>query len=337
MDGGDESASQGPGLGRGARRGDGLGRPLRLLALGGVACAALVASTALSQVPPDLAAANQKIGKRTDVEGTAKLYAPLAEKGPPYKEATFARDLSYGPDEKNKLDVFTPAPAPRGKLPVVIHLSGGENARQILPGAPFYDNVMLWAVKHGMIGVNTGRRPDQRMPWETGAQDVALMVKWVHDNIAKYGGDPNRIYFVAHAYGGTDVAKYLAHKEFWTAPTHEVAGVAFISTPFNIPPLITPAPGRDGAVNPMADPAHSDLEGLKALNIPLFLSVAELDPDNTHASDKALHDALCARQGQQCPPYMEFKDHQHISVMFSFNTADESVSGPVLAWLRGLK
>ena len=34
---------------------------------------------------------------------------------------------------------------------------------------------------------------------------------------------------------------------------------------------------------------------------------------------------------------MEFKDHQHISVMFSFNTADESVSGPVLAWLRGLK
>ena len=311
-------------------------RRMAFAGLGAALILCVAAPAALAQVPPDIAAANRAIGKRTDVEGTAKLYAPLAER-PPYSEATATRDLSYGPDEKNKLDVFAPAPAARGRLPVVIHLSGGENARQILPGAPFYDNVMLWAVKHGMIGVSTGRRLDAKMPWATGAEDVALMVKWVHDNIAKYGGDPNRIYFVAHAYGGTDVAKYLAHKEFWTAPTHEVAGVAFISTPFNIEPLIMPPPGRDGAVNPMADPAHSDLEGLKALNIPLFLSVAEMDPDNTHASDKALRDALCARQGQQCPPYMEFKDHQHISVMFSFNTPDESVSGPVLQWLRSLR
>jgi triacylglycerol lipase len=292
--------------------------------------AAACSAAALAQVPPDIAAANRAIGKTTDVEGTARIYGPLAEK-PPSREATVARDLAYGPDERNKLDVVQPAPAARGALPVVIHLSGGDNLRRIqVPGGePFYDNVMLWAVKHGMIGVNTDRHLDRGAPWGAGAGDVGLMVKWVRENIARYGGDPDRIFFVAHAYGGTDVAAYLAHKEFWTGPTPGVAGVAFIGTPFNVAPLIMPAPGRN--TNPMFDPAHSDLEGLKALDIPMFISLGEYDPDSTLASDKALHQALCARQ---CPPFMVFKDHQHISTMFSFNTADESVSREVEAFVK---
>jgi len=301
----------------------------RLLA--GLAVAAC-STAALAQPAPDIAAANRAIGKTTDVAGTARIYGPLAEK-PPYREATATRDLAYGPDERNRLDVFQPAPAPGGRLPVVIHLSGGDNLRRIqVPGGePFYDNVMLWAVKHGMIGVNTDRHLDRGAPWGAGAKDVGLMVKWVRENIARYGGDPERIFFVAHAYGGTDVAAYLAHKEFWSGPTPGVAGAAFIGAPFNIAPLAMPAGGR--AANPMFDPAHSDLEGLKALDIPLFISLGEYDPDSTRASDEALRQALCARR---CPGFAVFKDHQHISTMFSFNTADESVSGPVLDWIRSV-
>lgn len=300
--------------------------------LAGVVMAACSA-TALAQVPPDIAAANRAIGKTTDVAGTAKLYGPLAAK-PPYREAAVTRDVAYGPDERNKLDIFQPAAAPRGRLPVVIHLSGGDNRRRIeAPGGdPFYDNIMLWAVKHGMIGVNTDRRLGQRNPWGTGAQDVSLMVKWVHENIAKYGGDPDRVFFVAHAFGGTDVATYLAHKEFWTASSPNVAGVAFIGAPFNIPPAYTPPPGRNA--NPMFDPAHSDFEGLLASNVPMYISLGEYDPDNTLAGDEALRKALCARK---CPGFAVFKDHQHISTMFSFNTADDSVAGPVLAWIRSVQ
>jgi triacylglycerol lipase len=296
------------------------------------AAAAAWSTTASAQVPPDIAAANRAIGKTTDVAGTAKLYGPLAET-PPYREAAITRDLAYGPDPRNRLDVFRPAAAPRGRLPVVIHLSGGENLRTMhAPNAEgFYDNVMLWAVKHGMVGVNTDRHLDRGAPWGAGAKDVGLMVKWVRENIARYGGDPDRIFFVAHAYGGTDVSTYLAHKEFWTGPTPGVAGAAFIGAPFNLAPLIMPRAGR--SANPMFDPAHSDLEGLKALDLPLFISLGEYDPDSTLASDQALRQALCARR---CPTFVVFKDHQHISTMFSFNTADESVSGPVLAWIRSV-
>lgn len=287
---------------------------------------------AAAQVPADLAAANRAIGKRTDPEGTAKLYWPVSEK-PPYNEAKIARDIAYGPDPKNVLDVFQPV-AGGAKRPVVIYISGGEGTRiEHRPQAElFYDNVMLWAVKNGMVGVNTDRRAWQNMPWDTGARDVAAMVAWVRANIGKYGGDPDRIFFLGHAFGATQLTTYLAHPEFWGGPKTGLKGALLLSAPFNVAPVIMPTANR--ATNPMFDPSHSNLEGLKALDLPLYLGSSEYDDDSTAATAEALRIELCKRK---CPGHAVFKDHQHISTMFSFNTADRSVSDPVLQWIRGVR
>jgi triacylglycerol lipase len=293
----------------------------------------LAASPALAQVPPEIAARNRAIGQKIDPVGTAEYYGPLAEK-PPYAEAKVARDIAYGPDPKNRLDVFQPTRRAAGPLPVVIFVSGGESTRtEHRPNAEgFYDNVMLWAVKHGMVGVNTDRRPWRGNPWDAGPRDIALMIGWVRDNIGRYGGDPERIFFLGHAYGATQLASYLAHPEFWVGPRGGLTGAALLSAPFNVAPA-APA-GAQPANNPMLDPAHSDLPGLKALDLPLFLGSAEFDNDNTMATAEALRTALCETR---CPGHAVFKDHQHISAMFSFNTADESVSGPVLEWIRSVR
>jgi triacylglycerol lipase len=65
-------------------------------------------SVALAQVPPDIAEGIRKIGPINDPPGTAKLYAPLfADHKEPYPNVTVVRDIAYGTDPLEKLDVFT--------------------------------------------------------------------------------------------------------------------------------------------------------------------------------------------------------------------------------------
>jgi triacylglycerol lipase len=305
------------------------------LCMAAVPVAALLvwAPAGFAQVPADLAAANRAIGKANDQPATAKLYGPLAE-APPYGEARIVRDLAYGPDPKNRLDVFRPTRAgpPRA---VVIYVSGGTGMRVSGdPGLPtagsFYDNIMLWAVKHDLVGINTDRRAWQNMPWDTGARDVAAMIQWARSHVGEYGGDPQRIFVFGHGYGGTQVTTYLAHPEFWNGTTTGLKGGILVSAPFNLAPLLG-AGSRTG--NPMFDPVHSNLEGLKSVSVPLYLGSAEFDEEETAASAELLRQQLCVKA---CPGHDVYRDHQHISVTYSFNTADESVSGPVLRWIRSV-
>src|SRR5262249_58152262 len=109
------------------------------------------ASAALAQVPPDIAAGIHKIGPIVDPINTAKLYAPLfKDQEKAYAGVTVTRDVAYGPDALNKLDVFTAVPSRQGKTVVVfVHGGGFEHGDKRQGASPFFDNVMLWATKQG--------------------------------------------------------------------------------------------------------------------------------------------------------------------------------------------
>src|SRR6185437_7837945 len=89
-------------------------------------------SVALAQVPPDIAEGIRKIGPINDPPRTAKLYAPLfADHKEPYRNVTV---VSF------------------------IHGGGFERGDKGRPGSPFYDNIMLWLTRQGMVGVNMNHR-----------------------------------------------------------------------------------------------------------------------------------------------------------------------------------
>ena len=69
--------------------------------------------------------------------------------------------------------------------------------------------------------------------------------------------------------------------------------------------------------------------------MPFLVSVAELDPGNVTSFATAFRDAL-TKDGR-APTYLEFKDHSHISEVMSPNTADDSVTGPILKWIKSVK
>ena len=56
-------------------------------------------------MPPEVAAELRSIGARIETQKTGELYAALQPKEP-YAWLEVARDLKYGPHERNVLDVF---------------------------------------------------------------------------------------------------------------------------------------------------------------------------------------------------------------------------------------
>ncbi len=62
--------------------------------------------------------------------------------------------------------------------------------------------------------------------------------------------------------------------------------------------------------------------------MPFLISTAELDPSGIIAFAETLKRSIL--QDGRCPTYLVFKDHSHISEMMSPNTADDSVTSPIL-------
>jgi Carboxylesterase family len=81
--------------------------------------------------------------------------------------------------------------------------------------------------------------------------------------------------------------------------------------------------------------ARSSLPELRKGSFKLLIVSGELDPKSLLAFSQTLHDGLCEANSAHCPQYLIAKAHSHMSLVFSIDTADEGVSGPVLAFING--
>lgn len=285
-------------------------------------------------MPPELAAKVAAIGRVIDPPKTAVLYAPLQEKEP-YRGVKVERDVHYGPAERNLLDVFSPeaAAAPR---PVLIYVHGGGfvGGSKRAPGSPFYDNIHVWAVRHGMVGVNMTYRLAPAAKWPAGAEDVGRAVAWVRANIAAHGGDPARIYIMGNSAGATHVADYLAQMAEGKLPSVPIAGAILLSGVYDFTKFET----ADNVKAYLGDNVEayaerSPLHGLLKSNVPLIVSTAELDPPPFEAQAKELRDALC-KSARGCQGFLVLARHNHLTQVQSINTADTTLTRHVLEFVR---
>jgi hypothetical protein len=110
------------------------------------------------------------------------------------------------------------------------------------------------------------------------------------------------------------------------------------------PPPPGAAPGSPPPAPEEVDAAtllsRSSLPALKQSTVKIFLVNGEYDigadpsTGNLMPFVKTLHDGLCNDGAAHCPAVLVAKGHSHMSVVFSIDTADTSVSGPVLAWIK---
>ncbi|HWE20806.1 MAG TPA: alpha/beta hydrolase [Hyphomicrobiaceae bacterium] len=285
-------------------------------------------------MPLDIAAKLVELGPVINPPETAKLYASLHEKEP-YQGVKVTRDIKFGPDEQRQaLDVFVADSVTAVPRPVLMFVHGGGFLRggRRTPDTPFYDNIMLFAARNGMVGVNTTYRLAPQHPWPAGAEDVAAAVRWVNENIAAHGGDATRVFLWGHSAGAVHVATYVAHREFHGPKGIGLAGSILMSGLYDL----TVRPPGEGEKAYFGEDSskyaeRSSLHGLVQAQIPLMVVHAELDPDLFQQGARQLNEALC--KAGRCPRFVALAKHSHMSEGYAINTKDTSLSGEVQAFV----
>jgi acetyl esterase/lipase len=275
-----------------------------------------------------------ELGRVIDPPKTAALYAPLQQKEP-YRGIKVERDVKYGPSDRNLLDVFGPETSAPPRPVLIFVYGGGFIAGNKRTGdSPFYDNIMLWAVKNGFVGVNTTYRLAPQSPWPAAAEDLASVVQWVADNAASRGGDPARIYLMGHSAGAVHVGSYVSHPEFHKVRGGGLAGAIMVSGLYN-PTAETvgePEKAYFGS-DPSVYAARASLGGLVATKLPLMITAAELDPPPFHREFDLLKDAAC-KAARGCPRAFMLPQHSHMSEVYAINTADERLTREILEFVK---
>jgi acetyl esterase/lipase len=265
------------------------------------------------------------------IEGTAALYAPFHEREP-YQAATVTRDVRYGAHERNRLDIFAPAAAGQSARPVLLFIHGGGfvGGDKRMPGSPYNDNVALWALRHGFIGVNMTYRLAPQSPWPAGAEDVAQALAWVRGGIAAHGGDPSRVFLLGTSAGAVHASTYIAHRQFHPSSGAGVAGGILLSGMYDLPtaprsPMQVAYFGNDDASYRSASP----LEGLIETKVPLMFVLTESDPEDFQRQTLKVLDSWFARH-RRWPFFVHMTGHNHLSSSMHLNTADTYLGERIL-------
>lgn len=106
------------------------------------------------------------------------------------------RDIPYGDHERQVLDVYSAKDAKA--RPVVFWIHGGGWQTGDKSDVQHKPQVF---VEKGFVFVSTNYRLLPEVDMETIVRDVARSMRWVHDHIAEYGGDPTRVLVMGHSAG----------------------------------------------------------------------------------------------------------------------------------------
>ena len=181
-----------------------------------------------AQVPPLVEAELVKMGRVVDPGCTGKLYRTLFDKNDYntywpvdaampntkvklYPGVTVSRDISYGPEPKDLIDIFVPDKGATNHT-VLIFIPGGAGNKieqQAVESNMFYDNIGTWAANNGMIGVTMQRGGT------AAGKNVALVIEWLQANVSKYKGNAADMFLMAHSAGTGPLTQYIGRPDLY--------------------------------------------------------------------------------------------------------------------------
>ena len=210
------------------------------------------------------------------------MFATFTPKDP---AARSARDVAFGPEPWQRLDVYGPH-RDKGQTPapVAVFFYGGSwdtGRRQD------YNWVGQALASRGFVTIvaDYGLYPRVRYPGFL--TDGALAVRWAQDHAAEYGGDPARIVLVGHSAGAYNAAMIALDPRYLKAAGVErshIKALAGLSGPYDFLPFTDPIAQRifgDAADPPSTQPTRF----VTAQSPPAFLATGDDDtmvfPKNT--------------------------------------------------------
>lgn len=221
----------------------------------------------------------------------------------PFPDLTVARDRTYGSDARHRLDVFHGAVSGE-RRPVLVYVHGGGFVAgdKNVPGQPLYDNIGVWAVRNGFVGVTITYRLAPQGKFPAGGADTGAAIAWVREHITEYGGDPDGIILMGQSAGATHVMSYVALPELHAAPNAGVAGIVLMSGVYDFAGELSGSPNVQAYLGDAAAKGVDLIPGFTAVTLPLMFGISEFDTPPFHEqAHQLLRGAVCARQAHSQP------------------------------------
>jgi len=294
------------------------------------------------EIPPSLRQAMAELGPRwgTSVQAHVRQmvlgFSEILRDAP--KLATVTRDIPYGGDPRQCLDVFQPQGSAAAHRPVLMFVHGGafvegEKDRT----AEIYSNVLWYFARHGIIGVNVEFRLAPAHPYPSGTQDIAAAVAWVRAHADELGADPGRIFLMGHSAGGTHAAHYAYDARFHPPEGHGLAGLVVVSGRVRAENSAeNPNANRVEAyygISPATMEDGSPVNHVTAQALPTMIAVAEYENPLIDVHCVELLAAL-TRVRRRAPRFVWMAGHNHTSIVAHFNTAEDELGRQVLAFME---
>ena len=148
-------------------------------------------------------------------------------------------DLAFGPEARQRLDVYRPPASSPGSHPVIVFCYGGtwtSGSRE------HYRFVGTTLAKHGYVVVIPDYRLYPAVRFPAFVEDFALAVAWTQRHIDQYGGDSHRIVLMGHSAGAQMAALVALDPQYLVkagADPTRIAGLIGLSGPYELTPNST--------------------------------------------------------------------------------------------------
>jgi len=280
-----------------------------------------------------MAALGREINMET-LAATRALVTPL-HPASPAADTKVQRDVQYGPDERQRMDIFTPANGFDPQRPVLLFVHGGGfiGGDKHAEGSPYYSNIGQWAVRNGCNGVTITYRLAPKHQWPSGIEDLRAAIDFIQQQGAKHGIDARRIFLIGQSAGAAHIASYVAHANLYAPKSHGVSGIILLSGIYNFA-IMPPSPmepaylGADRSVYP----ERSSLQALAKSDIPMLLSLTEFDPPQFQRQTLDLLSAIQTAKGD-LPMFVYAIGQNHLSVALCLGLTGDLVAPQLKAFI----
>ncbi|QAY90069.1 alpha/beta hydrolase [Pseudomonas sp. ACM7] len=147
--------------------------------------------------------------------------------------------IAYGPDPRQKLDVYAPR-HPMENAPVVVFFYGGSWNSGSRSDYAFVGEALA---SRGIIAVLADYRLYPQVRYPLFLEDGARAVAWTHEHIGQYSGNPQRLYLMGHSSGAYNVAMLALDPGLLGAvglSPHNLSGWIGLAGPYDFLPIKNP-------------------------------------------------------------------------------------------------
>ena len=247
-------------------------------------------------------------------------------------------DVVYGDGYWQSLDIYLPHDASLTGLPVLMFMHGGGWTHGYkewcgLNAPPLVDLPAIF------VSVNYRLAPEHRLP--AAIEDCADALAWLHANIARYGGDPNRLHVGGHSAGAHLSTMLTLRRELLAArglPTGVIKACFPVSGTYNFD-FTDPQPGTgEWRVHNLVLRSIDDVAAMSPINhvegntAPFFLCWGGDDLDRTRRTGPEMLRAL--RQQPAHAGHHVFRGFDHFQIHLDQRRAANIWVRTVRAWMQ---